>query len=94
MQTFIYKLLPKIRRGVEVDLYVILSTIQVGKEKLNLIQNPKEESGNKSLFGFLGTFRAGSGSFKEHSLICHYQGDYPECLPKSAEFVQNITDLK
>ena len=76
MQTFIYKLLSrKKRRGVEVEFYVIWSTIQVGKEKLNLIQNPKEESRNKVLSGFLITFKAVSSSFKEHWLICHCQGD-------------------
>ena len=52
MQTFIYKLLPKKRRGVEVDFDMIWSTIQVGKEKLDLIQKPKEESRNKALSGF------------------------------------------
>ena len=53
VQTFIYKiLLKRKRRGVEVDLDVIWLTIQVGKEKLNLIQKLKEESRNKALSGF------------------------------------------
>ena len=94
MQTFISKFLPKKRRSVEVNFDVIRSTIQVGKEKLNLIQNPKEESRKKALSVFLRTFRAGSGSFEQHWLISHYQGNYPECIPKSTEFVRNISDLK
>ena len=42
MQTFMYKIIPgKKRRVVEVDFNVIWSTIQVGKEKLYIIQNPE-----------------------------------------------------
>ena len=66
MQNFIYKILPEKKRGVEVDFGVIWLTIQVGKEKLNLVQNPKEESRKKALSGFLRTFRASSGSFKQY----------------------------
>ena len=44
MQAFIYKTPPKKnRRGFEVYVGVIWSTIQVGKEKINLIENPKYE---------------------------------------------------
>ena len=64
----------------------------MGKEKLNLVQNPKEESRNKTLYGFLRTFRTGSGSFKQRCMSLHCQGDHPECNPNSAKFVQNIAD--
>ena len=59
----------------EFDSNVIWLTIQVGKEKLDIIKNPKEESRNKALAGFLRTFRAGSGIFKKQWLSCHRQGD-------------------
>ena len=45
MQKFIYMITPKKnRRGFEVEFDAIWYTIQVGKEKLNLIVNPKYES--------------------------------------------------
>ena len=48
MQTFIYKLIPKKkRRGVEVEFYVIWSTIKVGKEKLDLIKKTKTKTKDK-----------------------------------------------
>ena len=92
MQVFIYKILPKKGRSLIVDFDVIWFTIQVGKKKMNLVENPKDESRNKALYGFLRTFRAGSGSFKKHWLSCHCQCDYPEYIPKSVYSVQKIGD--
>ena len=85
MQTFIYKIIPdKERRGFEANFDLIWSTIQMGKDKLNLIKKPKDETRKKVLSGFLRTFRASSGSFKQHWIIFHSQGDYYECIPKSS----------
>ena len=54
MQTFIYKIIPdKERRGFEANFYVIWSTIQVDKNKLNLIKRPKDETRKKVLSAFL-----------------------------------------
>ena len=80
--------------GVETDLNVIYTTIQVDNDKLNLIQKPRGESRNKALSSFLRKFRASSSRFKQHWPICHCQGDYPEFLPNSVEFVRKIYDLK
>ena len=45
MQTFIYKIIPnKERRGFEANFDLIWSTIQMGKDKLNLIKKPKDET--------------------------------------------------
>ena len=54
----IYKILLKEkRRGFEVDFDVVWSTIQVGKEKLNMIENPKYDSRNKVLSVFFEYLR-------------------------------------
>ena len=39
-------------RGFEVDSGVIWLTIHVGKEKLDLVENPKDDSRNKALSRF------------------------------------------
>ena len=66
MQTFIYKIIPKKRRIVsEVEFDVVWHTIQVGKEKLNLIEIPKYEPTNKALlevFVYLGTVLVASSN--------------------------------
>ena len=44
MQTFIYKILPKKkRRYFEVNFNVLWYNFKVGKENLNIIENPKDE---------------------------------------------------
>ena len=96
MQKFIYKtpLPPKKKRIFEVEFNVIWSIIHVGNEKLNLTENPKDKSRKKALYGFLRTFRAGSGSFKQHWPSLHFHGDYLECLPKPADFFSKDSRLK
>ena len=59
---------------------MVWCNIQLGKEKFNMIEKPKDQGSNKSLSGFLRTSRDCSGTFKERWLSCHFQGDYPECL--------------
>ena len=48
MYMFIYKILPKNRRGFEVNLDLIWLTIQVGKEKVNFNENLRGESMDKA----------------------------------------------
>ena len=84
MQTLLHKIKLDNRGGLEVQFDVIWSTIHEDKEKLDTIQNKKEESRNNSLSGFMKVLNAGYGSFNEHCLGCHFQGDYTECLPKPA----------
>ena len=72
MQISIYKITPrKNRRGFEVDFDVVWSKNSGGKEKLNQIENPKDESMNKALSGCLSNYRESYGSFKQHWLSCH-----------------------
>ena len=51
---------------------------------MNLAENPKDDSRKESLSRFLISFRDGSDIFKQHWLRCHWQVDYPKCLPNSA----------
>ena len=77
IQIFIYRVVPKKnRKDFEVNFDMVWYTIQAGKEKLNLIENTKNESRNKILSVFLIKFMASSGSFTQHWLSCKYQGDY------------------
>ena len=85
---------PEKRRGVDFDFDVIWLASQVGKDKLDIIQDPKEDSSNKALSGFLRTSRSGSVSLNQYWTSCHCQGDYPECIQMSVDFFRNIVDLK
>ena len=98
MQMLIYNILPKKKRkGSEVDFDVVRPKVWAGKEILHIMDKPKDETMNKALSRLLRSFRDNFYSFKQYWMRCHYQGSYPECLPRESEeteLVRNITYQK